>query len=117
MTDSDPTSRNWAMAAHLLGAFSGFMIPFGSIVGPLVVWLVKKDEDDFAGQHAVDALNFQITVLLASLICVPLMFILVGFLLLLVIIIGDLVLSIMAAMAASRGETYQYPYSLQLVKS
>lgn len=52
--------KNWAMGAHL-SAFSGVIIPFGNLIGPLVVWLVKKNESEFINQHGKAALNFQIS--------------------------------------------------------
>ena len=107
--------KTWGMLAHL-SALAGFIIPFGNIIGPLVVWLVKKDTMPFVEKQGKEALNFQITVFIAILICIPLMFILVGFVLLFVVGIGALVLSIMAGLKAQNGEDYRYPWALRLIK-
>ena len=107
--------KTWGMIAHL-AALAGFVIPFGNVIGPLVVWLVKKDTMPFVDVHAKEALNFQITVFIAVLVCIPLMFVLIGIPLLFVVGIGALVLSIMAALKAQNGEAYRYPFTLRLVK-
>jgi uncharacterized protein len=110
---SDET--NWGMFAHL-SALIGFIIPFGSIIGPLVIWLTKGKELEFVGTEAKEALNFQITMLIAFLICWVLVFVLIGFLLMALVAIADLILVIMAAVSASKGQPYRYPFALRLVK-
>ncbi len=107
--------RNWALAAHLAGLL-GYLVVVGSIVGPLVVWLVKKEESEFIADQALEALNFQITVFLLTVVCIVLALCVVGALLLIPLAVADLVFTIVAAMAASRGERYRYPFSLRLVK-
>jgi uncharacterized Tic20 family protein len=108
--------QNWAMACHLV-ALSGFIVPFGNILGPLIVWLIKKDTMPLVDQHGKEALNFQITVTLAVIVSFLLVFVLIGFLLLIVVGIGALVLTIMAAVKVSNGElNYRYPFALRLIK-
>jgi len=106
--------RNWAMACHL-AALAGFVIPFGSIVGPLIVWLLKREEDEFINVNGKEALNFQITVAIAFLVCALLALVLIGFLLMAVVGIGALVLTIIAAVKASNGEDHKYPFALRLI--
>jgi uncharacterized protein len=106
--------RNWGMAAHL-SALAGFVIPFGSIIGPLVVWLVKKDEMPFVNSQGKEALNFQITVAIGALICFVLMLLIIGFFLLWALAIVNLVFIIIAAVQASKGEDYRYPFALRLI--
>ena len=60
--------RTWAMLCHL-SALAGFVVPFGSIIGPLIVWLIKKDEMPIVDEHGKKALNFQITMAIAYLVC------------------------------------------------
>ena len=107
--------KTWGMIAHL-SALAGFVIPFGNVIGPLVVWLIKKDTMPFVAEQGKEALNFQITVFIAVMICIPLMFILIGIPLMFVVGIGALVLSIIAAIKAQNGENYRYPFALRLVK-
>lgn len=106
--------RQWALFAHL-SALSGFIIPFGNILGPLVIWLIKKDTLAFVNDQGKEALNFQITVMIAVLVSAGLTVILIGFLLLPIVGIGALVLTIMAAVKANGGERYRYPFTLRLV--
>ena len=107
---------NWAMACHL-AALTGFVIPFGNVIGPLVVWLIKKDTMPLVDQHGKEALNFQITVLIALIVSAILMAILIGIILLVIVGIGALVLTIMAAVKVANGQTdYRYPWTLRLIK-
>lgn len=123
----DPQERQWAMFAHLSALLGGILTTgwagsIGCFIGPLVIWLVKKDTMAFAGEQAREALNFNITVAIIFLvlflltiftlgigiiITAPLMFI-VG--------IAWLVLTIVAAIKANDGVAYRYPVALRLVK-
>ena len=108
--------QNWAMFCHL-AALSGFVIPLGNVLGPLIVWLIKKDTMPLVNQHGKEALNFQITVLIAFVVCLVLTMVLIGFLLMFVVGIGALVLTIMAAVKVSNGQfDYKYPFTLRLIK-
>ena len=108
--------QNWAMGCHL-AALSGFVIPLGNIVGPLVVWLIKKDTMPMVNQHGKESLNFQITVLIAFMVCLVLTLVVIGVVLMFVVGIGALVLTIMAAVKVSNGQfDYKYPFTLRLIK-
>ena len=107
--------RQWGLFAHL-ASLVGLIIPFGTLLGPLVVWLIKKDTMPFVNDQGKEALNFNITVALAIIVSGVLTLVLIGFLLMIVVGIAWLVLTIMAAMAANRGEAYRYPFTLRLVK-
>ncbi|MDW2980700.1 MAG: DUF4870 domain-containing protein [Rhodanobacter sp.] len=106
--------RQWAMFAHL-SALVGVIIPLGSIIGPLVIWLIKKDTMPFVNDQGKEALNFNITVAIAAIVGWILCFILIGFLLLAVLAIGWLVFVIIATIKANEGTTYRYPFTLRLV--
>lgn len=110
---SDDT--NWGMFAHL-SALLGFLVPLGNVIGPLLIWLTKGKESAFVGTEAREALNFQITVAIAGLVCVVLAYILIGFLLMALLAVADLVLVIIAALSASKGQPYRYPFALRFVK-
>jgi uncharacterized Tic20 family protein len=99
---------NLAMLAHLLGIFSGF-------VGPLVIWLIKRDESLYVADQAREALNFQITIAIALFASIVLKVILIGILLVPIVFIVNFILSIVAAVAASKGKAYRYPFALRLV--
>ena len=119
--------RNWAMWAHLCGLLwlfgTGSLIffPFGTlalftILGPLIIWRAKGDSLPFAGAQAKEALNFQITVMLAGIACMPLMFIGIGFLLLWALGLMTLIFVIIAAIQVNEGKPYRYPIALRLIK-
>jgi uncharacterized protein len=110
-TASGPSQeeRTWALLAHILGLVASF-------IAPLVIWLVKKDESAFVGDQALEALNFQITVLLAFLACFLLSFVCVGFFLMPVVGVYALVMAILAALKANEGQRYRYPITLRLVR-
>lgn len=102
------SEKTIAMLAQLLGLLSGF-------IGPLVIYIVAKDDQPFAKHHAAEALNFQITVFLAVLASFVLIFVIIGIFLIFAVIIAAFVMQIMATVAASRGEWYRYPINIRLV--
>ncbi len=102
-------SRGWATAAHLVP-----LIGFG-FIGPLVIWLMKRDEDAFVGYHAREALNFQITMIIYVIGSIVLMFALIGFVLLPVVMVFALVVMIIAGIKAANGEFYRYPLIFRFV--
>lgn len=107
-------ARNWGMACHL-SALAGFVIPFGSIIGPLVVWLLKREESGFVDRQGKEALNFQITMFIAFLISLVLVFVLIGFVLIAAVVIFDLIMIIVATIKTSEGQDFRYPVSLRLI--
>lgn len=106
--------RQWAMFAHL-SALAGLLIPFGSIIGPLVIWLIKKDTMPFVNDQGKEALNFNITVAIAAIVCWVLIFVLIGFLLLPALVIAWLVFVILGTIKANEGTSYRYPFTLRLI--
>jgi uncharacterized Tic20 family protein len=107
--------RTWGMLAHL-SALVGLVIPLiGNVLGPLVVSIARSDQSVFVAAHAKEALNFNISVTLAALLCALLMLVFVGFLLGSALFIAWLVMTLIAAIKASEGAAYRYPFSLRLV--
>ncbi|HEY4873544.1 MAG TPA: DUF4870 domain-containing protein [Steroidobacteraceae bacterium] len=107
--------RTWGMVAHL-AALAFFILPFGNVLGPLVVWLAKRDHSAFVAQHAKEALNFNITFLIGALVCGVLLLFSIGILLGAVLFVFWLVMTIIAALKANEGVTYRYPFSVRFVK-
>lgn len=101
--------RTMAMLSHLLSIFVGFW-------APLIIWLVKKDEMPFVDDQAKEALNFQITMLLAFIVAGILVVVVIGILLALGLFVANIVFCIIAAMKANEGERYRYPFALRLIK-
>ena len=115
--------RTWGMLSHLSALVGYFVVPFGSIIAPLIIWLVKKDQSQFVGDQAKEALNFQISLMIyaivGTVIGLILMLVIVGFFLLIALwaalYIGGIVLTIIAAIKANEGQAYRYPLTLRLV--
>ena len=108
-------AKQWAFFAHL-SALVGFVVPFGSLIGPLIIWQMKKNEMPFVDDQGKEALNFQITMVIAFVASCILMLVLIGFLLAAIVGIMDLVYTIIAAIAANNGQVYRYPFNLRLIK-
>jgi uncharacterized protein len=99
--------RNMAMLAHILGIVI-------SVVGPLIIYLTAKGKP-FAYSQSKEALNFQITVLIAWVVCAILSIVGIGLILYPAVWILNLIFCIMGATAASKGEAYKYPFAIKLV--
>jgi uncharacterized Tic20 family protein len=108
--------RNWGMIGHL-SALAAFIAPFlGGVLGPLIVYLVKRDQSAFAADAAREALNFNITVAIGYAICGLLAIVFIGIPLLIALWIAWLVLVIVAGVRASEGIQYRYPATIRFVK-
>lgn len=107
--------RTFGMLCHL-AALAGYVIPLGTILGPLVVWLLKRESSPFVDDQGKEALNFQISFLIYIIISVILCLLLIGFLLLIALGIVGLILVIMAAIKAYEGESYRYPLTIRFIK-
>ena len=108
----------WAMFCHLAG-LAGLlpMTPvFGSVIAPLIIWQVKKNEFGFVDEQGKEALNFQISILIYALVSGLLCFVCVGFFLLPAVYIFNLIFMLVAAVKANNGEHYRYPLSIRFVK-
>ncbi len=101
--------RNLALLTHILGFFT-------RVLGPLIIWLIKKDQSKFLDHHGKQALNFQITVLIVYAVGSLTTFLVIGCIILPAVLVVDIVFSILAALAGSRGEWYRYPLALPLLK-
>lgn len=111
----------WNMLCHI-SALSGFLIPFGSVVGPLLIWQIKKNEIPSTEVHGKAALNFQLTVLIVAFGCLILGLLLavigIGFLLILAAAAAGfcgMIFAIIAGINANDGKDYKYPYSFNLI--
>lgn len=102
-------ARMWGMLCHLLAIFTSF-------IAPLIIWLIKKEEDPFIDNQGKEALNFQITVAIASIVSGLLCFACIGFVLLPLVGIADIVFCIMGTVKANSGVAYRYPVSIRFIK-
>ena len=109
-TGASQDEKTLALITHLSGIVAGFIVP-------LIIWLINKDKPEkaFLISQSKEALNFQITVLLSWIVAMVLSFLLIGFLLYPVILIGNIVFCILAGIKANNGEDYRYPVSIRLI--
>lgn len=111
-------ARKWAMFCHLAG-LAGLlpMTPvFGSVIAPLIIWQIKKDEFEFVDEQGKEALNFQISILIYAIAAGLLCFACIGFFLLPAVYIFDMIFLLIAAVKANNGERYRYPLSIRFIK-
>jgi len=110
-------ARMWAMFCHLAG-LAGFVVPviFASIIAPLIVWQIKKDEFPFVDQQGKEAVNFQISILIYGLAAGLLCLVCVGFVLLPAVGIFKLVFLLIAAVKTNSGQAYRYPLCIRFIK-
>ena len=111
----DQGVRNTAVAAHL-STFAGLIVPFGSVIGPLAVWLTRRDQDPFIDQAGREALNFGISIAIYGSLVLVAALMLVGIPFLIVGVVAWVVLASLAAARASQGQAYRYPLTLRFVR-
>lgn len=112
---SEMDQRNWAMFTHL-SALTGIVTGgLGFILGPLILWLIKKNEMPLVDEAGKEAVNFQLTMLIAALIGWVLVLVLIGFLLLPLIALFDIIMVIIAAVQTSNGTRYRYPLTIRFI--
>ena len=109
-------ARTWGMICHIVALVGLLGNGFGFVVAPLIVWLIKREELPFIDDQGKESLNFQITMAIACLVCIPLCFILIGFVLLLVAALLMIIFPIIGAVKANDGEYYRYPFAIRLIK-
>ena len=117
---SDPQEKTWGMACHL-AALAGLVVPWvGFFLGPLVVWLVKKDQYAFVDDQGKEALNFQISLLVytiaAAVLCVTIILIPLVWVFIIALHVFNVVMVILAGVAANNGQYYRYPVNLRFIR-
>lgn len=112
----DRDAQRWAAICHLSALVGLLGNGIGFFLAPLIVWLIKRHDHPFINEQGKEALNFQITMLLAAAVSAVLMLVLIGFILLPVVLILMVIFPIVAAINASDGDHYKYPVSIRLIK-
>ncbi|HKJ45597.1 MAG TPA: DUF4870 domain-containing protein [Balneolales bacterium] len=107
--------RQWAMLCHL-GALSGFIIPFGNIIVPAAIWVLKRDESALIDEQGKESLNFQISLMIYYIIAGILVIVIVGIILLILLVIFQVVYIIKASIKVDEGESFRYPYTIRFFK-
>ena len=111
----DQAVRNTAVVAHL-STFAGLVLPFGSVIGPLAVWLTRRNEDPFIDDAGREALNFGISIAIYGLVMLVAALMLIGIPFLIVGLVAWVVLASLAAAKASQGQGYRYPLTMRFVR-
>jgi uncharacterized protein len=106
--------RTWAMFCHL-SSFAGFIIPFGGIIGPIVVWSIKKDQYPLVDDQGKEAINFSISMIIFYIAAAILVFVLIGFPLLIALFFFRLIITVVAAIRANEGVRFRYPLSIRFI--
>ena len=103
------------MLCHL-SALASFALPFlGSVIGPLVVWLARRDVDPAVREHGKEALNFNISFVIWNLVAFPFVFILIGYVFLAALFVAWVALLVIATIKASDGVAYRYPFTIRFI--
>ena len=101
--------KTWGMIAHVSALVSLFL-------GPIIVLAAKGNTSKWVKAHAIEALNFSITIFIGYMICVPLMFVVIGMCLIVPLGLGALILHIIAGVGAFQGNSYRYPFAIRFLK-
>ncbi len=107
-------ARNWGMLCHLI-ALLAMPFGFGHIVGPLVVWLLKRNDHPFIDDQGKESLNFQISITIYTLLLLPTLCLVVGVVLVPALWVVNAIFIVIASIKASGGEAYRYPLTIRLV--
>lgn len=112
---SEDDGRMWGALCHVAALVMFIGIPFGNIIGPLIIWLLKGKSDSFVDDQGREAINFNITVTLYYAVAIALIFFVVGLVLLPIIGIVHVIFIIIAAIKSRDGVAYRYPFTLRLL--
>ncbi len=117
-TEENKDARMWAMICHLAGLamFIPIVPIIGNVIGPLIIWQIKKNEHPFMDEQGKEAVNFQISMLIYGIIAGLLCFACVGFVLVPAVVIVDVIFLLIAAVKANNGEHYRYPLTIRFIK-
>lgn len=110
------SARDWAMGCHLIALVGLLGNGIGFLLGPLILWLIKREDHPFINDQGKEAVNFQVTMMIAFLISALLVFVLIGIFLLPLLGIVDVVFTIIAGIKAANGEHYRYPFAIRFLK-
>ncbi len=108
-------ARKWAVICHIASLAGLLGNGLGFVLGPLIAWLIKRDDHPYIDQQGKESLNFQLTMLLALMASGVLCLVVIGFLLLPVVLLLMIIFPIVGAVRANRGENFRYPLTLRII--
>jgi uncharacterized Tic20 family protein len=108
-------AKTFGMLSHLI-AFAGFIFPFGNLIGPLVIWLLKKDEFPFVDDQGKESLNFQISMTIYAMISIILIAVVIGIIMIAAVVILEVAMVIIASIRANEGVKYRYPLTIRFIR-
>ncbi len=115
MVNEKKDSVNWGMVCHLGGLATYVGIPFGNIMAPLAIWLIKKNADPFVDSQGRESLNFNLSFTVYGIVAGLMCYIVIGFVVLPLILITHIVLVIRATLQANKGGSVHYPFTLRFI--
>lgn len=111
-----PSEYTWAMLCHLTALSAYIGVPLGNILGPLIFWLIKKDQMPLVDDQGKESLNFQISVTIYAIVAGLLILVLIGFVLIIALVIFHIVFTVIGSVKASQGVAYRYPLCIRLIR-
>jgi uncharacterized protein len=115
-TEENKQARIWGMLCHLTALLGMIGIPLGNVLGPLIIWLIKKNTYPFVNEQGRESLNFQLSMTIYAIAAALLIFVKIGMPLLLLVAGINFILVIIASIRAFNGETYTYPLAMRLIR-
>ena len=113
--ETEKQTRLWGMILHL-SILSNFIVPLAGIIAPIVIWQMKKTELPGMDAHGKNAVNWVISAFIYGLVCIPLIFLLIGIPILIALAVLSVVFPIIAGIKSNSGETWKYPISIRFLK-
>ncbi|MBI9019808.1 MAG: DUF4870 domain-containing protein [Verrucomicrobia bacterium] len=109
MSSPSTDEKSWAMGCHLIALMTGF-------VGPLILWLIKREGNPYVEKQGKEALNFQLSILLYVIICGMLSVVVIGIALMPLVWIANVIFILIASVRANEGDDYRYPLCIRFIK-
>lgn len=109
-------ARKWAMICHIIALVGLLGNGIGFLLGPLIVWLLKKEDHPFIDEQGKESVNFQITMIIIALVSLLLSLLLIGFVLLFAVGLVMVIFPIIGAIKTNEGEHYRYPFCIRFIK-
>ena len=110
-----PEEMQMGMFCHL-ASLVGYVVPFGNILGPLILWLIKKDTMPFVDSEGKESVNFQISMTVYMLVSGVLMFFCIGLPMLIGFAVFDIIVVVLACIESSKGRPYRYPLCIRFIQ-